>query len=789
MSEKEEKDMIKADGTATPTVTVKVKKRGGCGTFLLGFIFAFVLMIVVVVGTGLYLYYNMSIQKVENLIGITIPVEGDIKGLALKDLFAKKDRLVNASLETLNTEFKLELPDTIPGTSLSLKETYEDEITFLGETKKVKEFRVQDIVNNLNDFVEAVLPKLYDHITIGQVVDTAGTTILTDLGYPALTDKFYNVGMDEAPNMKTLSELTINQALEKVPEYFSNDNLTVQMALDAIGADWLPKPEEGEEDIYAELRTLKINDISIENITSKITGEVLLKMVDLSGYDFLNTEEFKATKVDKLGDYIATLELGEFVELNTVVAGDTAAQNAYFNKSQYKNLDKTLKLAKVKETILGLKLNQIFDEVDLIKIGSKYSTTVTVEEFLSQIEGVTFATAVTDPTSGESAVDWSKYDGYVQLIKDATAADYATKINEANIQDLLGGADYITPVAKIAGLTISAIKDSDNAVDTLLAEFGTLGDMVGDNAGGIFDIIKEVTIQDLLDRPADAINEKLKASTETLETLLGAVPADANEIIKTVMSIEIGNLFTNGSSAITDAISTKTLGQMMNLSGAKGFVSLLANVSLGDLMGNSAVNAIKNALTTKTVDGTTTDVTLGEFLEIDTASANGILAKMAGISMAQLLGNATTTANPSGAIQGVVDSLMLKDVFGEYKESMSAILKELYAMETTDGQGSMLINDVFTKINDIKLSTVIGKNKPKIFDLISNYGDLTLGTVGQMTIKENLIIQDLIDAGLVVLEEGYELDEDVKAMKVSDAIKEFDKLYKAKKAAEAASGS
>ena len=769
MSEKDEKDvMLKAEDTATPTISVKVKKRGGCGTFLLGFIFAFVLMLVVFVGTGLYMYYNMSIQKLESMIGITIPVEGDIKGLALKDLFAKKDRLVNASLDTLSTEFKVNLPETIPGTSLSLKETYEDEITFLGETKKVKEFRVQDIANNLNAFVEAVLPKIYSHITIGQIVDTAGTTILTDLGYPAMIEKFYNIGTAEAPNMKTLSELTINQALEKVPEYFSNSTLTVQMALDAIGAEWLPKPEEGKPDIYAELRNLKIQDINIENITSKVTGEVLLKMVDLSGYDFLNTEEFKATKLDKIGDYISGLELGEFVEYGTVVAGDAATQNTYFAKSQYKNLDKTTKLSKIKQAILDLKLNQIFDEVDLSKIGSMYSTTVTVEAFLSPIDGVTFATAVSDPTSGESAVDWSKYDGYVQLIKDATSATYATKINEANIQNLLGGADYITPVAKIAGFTISVIKDSENAVDTLLAEFGTLGEMVGGSAGGIFDIIKEVTIQDLLNRPADAINEKLKTSSEPLETLLGDVPADANVIIKTVMSIEIGNLFTNGSTAITEAISTKTLGDMMNLSGATGFVSLLANVSLGDLMGSSAVNAIKNALTTKTVNGIATDVTLGEFLEIDTESASGVLKKMAGINMVQLLGNATTPAKPSEAIQGVINSLMLKDVFGEYDEkSMSTILKELYGMDVTDGQGSMLINNVFTKINDIKLSTVIGK-KPEILNLISNYDELTLGTISTMKVKENLTIQDLIDAG--VISKTVVIKENVKGKTIEEAI-------------------
>lgn len=771
---KKEKDLVPADNPnsdASPgSVNVEVKKRGGCGTFLMGFIFAFVLMLVVVVGAGLYLYYNMSIQKVENMLGVTIPIEGDVKNLALKDLLAKTDQLVNVTLDTLNTEFKVELPETIPGTSLSLKETYDEQITFLGETKKVKEFRIQDIVNNLSDFVDAVLPKLYDHITVGQLLDTAGTTITSDLDYPALVDAFYNVGTEAEPELKTLSELTINQALDKVPEYFGSENLTVQMALDALGAEWLPKPAEGETDIYADLRALKISDLNVENLTEKVTGEVLLKMVDLSGYEFLNTDEFKATKIKDLGTFIAGLELGEFVELSTVVTGSEIEINSYFAKSQYKNLDKTLKLSKLKSTVLGLKINQIFNEIDVAKITSYYSEAAaeeTIGEFLARTSGATFE-QLTD-----SQIDCASYGGYVALIANSTAATYEENINNANIQDLLGGADLVSPIAKLCELKISDIKDSDNAVDTILAEFGTLGELVGGSTGGIFEIIADVTIQDLLDHPAEAINEKLKASSKTLETLLGSVPDDANEIIKTVMGITVGQLFTSGSTAITDAISTKTLGELMNLTDETGFVSLLANVSFGDLMGDGATAAIKNALTTQ--DGA--EVTLGEFLEIDTSTASGILVKMSNIKMSQLLGNSTTTADPSGAIQSVVNSLTLTDVFGGYDSQTSAILKELYDM-TPDDKGSILVGDVFSKINDIKLSTVVGSSKPAVLNLIANYDTLTLGTIGDMTVKEGLTVQDLIDAGLV---DGSDLEQEVKDMTIADAVNRINEVVKSTK--------
>lgn len=780
MSKKEQREVVINNANpASPTVTVKTKRRGGCGTFILGFVFAFVLMIVVVVGTGLYMYYNMSIRMVENMIGVTIPVEGDIKNLAIKDLLAKKDQIVNASLETLNTEFKVDLPETIPGTKISLKETYDETITFLGETKKVKEFRVQDIANNLSDFVDAVLPKLYDHVTVGQICETAGTTILDDLGYPATKDTFYNVGTESAPVYKTLSELTITQALDVVPDYFSSDTLTVQMALDALGSDLMPKPTDDSPDIYAGLRDLVITDITNDTIKNKITGAILLDLVDLSGYDFLQTETFKATTLNDFGDYFKTLTLGEFVELSTVVSGDETAVNNYFAKPQYKNLAKDLKLSEVRETILNLKLNQIFSATDLAKIQTVYTDTkVTVEEFFTTYgiaDGVTFETATTSATSG-SAIDWASYDGYVNLIKDVTAGNYKPKLDGESLQDLLGGSDLVGPIAKIAELTIQEIIESDSALDTLLNEFGTLGELVGNgNTDGIFGIIGGVEISALLDDPATALNNALKddTNTKTLRELLNvSKPAGENAIITAVMdNVTVSQLFNDGSSAITNAISGLTLGDMMELGDdTTGFIKYLKNVKIGVLMGNDATttpeNAIKDALT---LDGTN-KITLGEFLGI-TSSDTGILAKMKGIYMQDLLGNSNeSNPDPAGAIQKVVDELTIQDVFGDYETQTSDILKELYDLTITDattkaGQGTMKVTDVFDRINDVHLKTVLGQDTATgIYTLIviknadgtvtKGYDDITIGDMANVSVKSNLTIGDLITAG-VLQDNGY----------------------------------
>jgi len=765
MSKKDNKEvMVKAEDTATPTITVKTKKRGGCGTFLLGFVFAFILLIVLIGGTGVYMYYNMSIKTVENLIGVTIPLEGDIKNLVLKDLIAKKNLMVDASLDTLNTEFKLKLPETIPGTSLSLKETYDEEIEFLGKTKKVKEFRIQDIVNNLDKFVDAVLPKLYDHITIGQITETANTTILTDLGYPATEDEFYEVEVNGVKVKKKLSDLTINQALEVVPEYFKQENLTVQMALDAIGSDLLPYPkDETSKDVYAELRGLKIKDITVENVTDKITGEVLNRLVDLSDYDFLQTEEFNETKLNKIGDYFSTLKLGEFVNIDTVVT-DSAT---YFAKPQYKNLQyqdatqetkKVLKMADVRSKILSLKVSEIFNDTDMLKIHYQYNNAdnQTVQEFLEALplNTIDFKTAITPP-SGECVVDWKQYDGYVDILKDATAQTWTSTITstDTKLVDLLG--PDITAVGKICDLTIGEIKNSENAVKTILKKFGTLGDMISGEKTGIFAIIQSVSIDDLLSKPSQAITEKLKTAEDkyTLGTILGYTAGDSdNAIIKTVMGIKVSALFTDGNNAIISAIEndeTLTLGALMKIgSEDKSFVSLLANVKLGDLLGTNAKSSIITALT----KDNGADVTLGKFLNMDTSSASGVLTKMANISMASLIGDSAT---PGDAIQGVIDDLTLADVFGEYNDTMSTILKELYNMtpegSSTTEKGQIKVNTIFENVNNIKLSKIItsDSNAAKFMGLIKDYENLTLGTISDMEVKENLTVGDLISAGII----------------------------------------
>lgn len=714
--------MSKKDKSLTPNDSsapkVIVKKRGGCGTFFAGFMFSFVLLLVVFIGGGLYIYYNLNVRMVENLVGVTIPLEGNLKDMSVKQLLEKKDQLVNATIDTLKNDFGVEIPSVIPGTKISLTAVYDETITFRGSEVKVKDIRIQDIANSLDEFVQQVLPKMYKHVTVAEVLDTAQTTILQDLGYPALVDDFYNVGTEAEPVYKSLSNLTIEQALDIVPKYFSHDTLTVQGAIDALGIDLLPKPSQGEADVYADLRVLKISELNVESLSNQITGEVLKKLVDLSAYEFTNSAEFDATTVKELGNYLLTLSLGEFVALDGVVKQESTLQ-----LPQFANLDSTIKLANLRDAIFALKLNQIFNVEDISQIETSYPNAgeMTVQQFLSGTQG-TFAKL--------TGLDSTSSVGYVKVILNSTESTWQQNIEQASIFDLLGGADYVTPIAGLCDTTLQEITESDDAVSLLMENFGTLGDLVGSSSNtGIFQVISSVTITELLNNPADAITNKLKSATITLGKLLGVDIQGASQINKDIMSIQVGELFTDA---------------------------------------NSAIN--------KVLYGESNDKTLGAFLNITDAS--GVLSKLANLTMYSLMNDGA-----GSAIQGVIDGLTLSDVFGEYDKLTSEVLKDLYGYDANGGvdtskAGSMPIKNVFNNISKVRLSAVFGSNKPAIFNLVNNYSDLTLGNIDEMKIDSaNLTIGSLVDAGIIKKEEikkngapisdaDYETIKDLKIMDI-----------------------
>ncbi len=766
MSKKKEQVVAPAD-PAMPKVIVK--KRGGCGSFFVGFMFSFVLLVVFFVGGGLYLYYNFSISTVETMLGLTIPVEGELKNMSIKQLLEEKDKLVNASISTLESDFGVEIPDLIPGTKLNIGPVYEETITFQGKDTKVKDIRIQDIANSLDEFVEQVLPKMYKHVTVGQVLETAQTTILDDLGYPALAEEFYNTGTTTEPVYKKLADLTIEQALELVPEYFSQDTLTVQQALDAFGVDLLPYPEEGQVDVYATLRDIKVKDLNAESLTHEITGEIIKKLVDLEAYEFTNKEEFDKTSVYELGNFLLTLSLGDFVSVEGVLVTPETKESQLF-----KNIDGKTKLVNFREAISNLKLNQIFETADITTIETTFvgAGELTVAEFLAEKTG-DFATLT--GLSMENRV------GYINVIMSATADSWAEDLSTAKIYDLLGKADYVTPIAGLGDTTLEQITQSANAVKLLLENFGTLGELIGsaDASEGIFGIISSVSLVDMLEQPADAIMDKLTTSAKPLKDLLG-ITFDENTkpILQKIMTLTVGDLFSGSAdTAIMNKLKEGSLGDLLEIENPTGVLAKIAGMSMADLLGESSGDAfttVINGLTLKDVFGEYADqsAVLKDLYDLTPDDKGGmkvtsVFDNITNVKLASVFGSSNTgilggllkiDANMKiSEVFNNINNVEITYIFGTPAEN-SGILYGLLQVKS-----NMTVSEVFDSINQVKLQYVFA-SKPVIFDYVSNFNSLTIGTMGNMQFDTaNMTIGTLDEIGMISWETltvgGYALTE------------------------------
>ena len=147
---------VKQEQAGEVQVKTIVKKRGGVGAFFCGFFFCLFFIIVSVVGLGIWCYYNVTLSSVERLLGVEIPLDGEYKNLALKDLIAEGLEYRDISLAGLQ-EIGVELPEAIPGTEIQLTPLYTSEIDFQGEHKAVNQFRIIDIANGLDEFIKAIL--------------------------------------------------------------------------------------------------------------------------------------------------------------------------------------------------------------------------------------------------------------------------------------------------------------------------------------------------------------------------------------------------------------------------------------------------------------------------------------------------------------------------------------------------------------------------------------------------------------------------------------------------------
>ena len=620
---------------------VIVKKKGGCGTFLAGFFFAFIFMIALIGGGGAYVYFCVNLQQVQSMFGVNLPIEGDLNKKTIKDLIALgldvKDSYVHLKIGEVETKLGINLPTKIPGTEIDISYLYADGTTikYKGETTNIKDIEVLDATHNMTDLLNGAIDVVSNHLTIGEVLDVAQLKqTITDLGYPAFIKDIYTVNSSK----KTLSELTINEAKTVLPEFYGADNLTVAKLIEATGSKLVP-----EDAMYDTLRALKVQKITTNDLLNNVTGEMLNDLIpDLKDFRFTQTDEFNATVLIDMVDYIQTVYVGDFLTFENAMEANFFTQNPEFEslKGTYVSV--------LDEAILNLKVNQILNATQLSR-----TTLTPAQQQMSVIQLLESTGSNLFTLFGTQNIE--EVGGFVEELQAYTSATFSTQYYELSWAEKLGIQGTSTALLDISSLTVGEVATSDDLPDTIFNKLGTLGNLIGDTDNSILKLLKDIQLSDLFHNAGDAIDNALRGpagSPTTLATLLDITSTDGiNAIIGDIL---VGDLLDNPNDAITDALkgSSLTIGELLGMTSSSGLNGIIKDITVGDLFTNPNT-IIKNTLASSTK-------TLGELLEVDT-TGTPTLSKhiLSSLTVADLFGS-----DPSTAIESVINGTSLSLVLG-----------------------------------------------------------------------------------------------------------------------------
>ena len=619
---------------------VVIKKKGGCGSFFAGFFCAIIFLVLLVGGGGAYVYFCLNLQQIENLLGVQLPIEGDLNTKTVKDLIALgfdvKDSYVNMTIGEVDTKLGINLPPKFPGTEIDISYLYADETTvsFNGTTQKVTDIKVLDAVNNLNAFVESLLNVVYDHLTVGEVLITANfDETVQSLGYPALTEAIYTVDGTK----KALSDLTINQAQTVLVEYYGADNLTIGNVVECAGLSIIP-----EDPMYDALRALKVQKVTTNDLLESVTGEILNDLVDLSDFAFTQTTEFNNTKLSGMLDYIESLQVGEFITLE-----NTVDQTFFTQNPQFSTLNKTY-VSRLDDAIQNLKIKNILTSTQLAR-----TTLNSAQQEMTISQLLQSTGSILSGLFGTQNID--ELGGYVKALSDVSATNYATEYAKLSWSQKLGLQGSSTALLSISDLTISQIATSSDIPATIFEKLGTLGDLIGETSNPILALISNIQLKDLLLNGGDSITNALEydknGNLVTLATLLNITSTEGiNGIIS---SITVKSLLDTPDTAITNALqnSTTTLGDLLGMSSTDGINGIVSGIMVKDLF-STPDTAISNALKSSSL-------TLAQMLGVsaDPSTVSGYI--LANITVADLFGD-----NASATLANTINNMSISLVLG-----------------------------------------------------------------------------------------------------------------------------
>ena len=308
-----------------------MKKSGGCGkvlSFFMGMLVGVVLIIGGVVGVGLWAYNNMSINKAEDMFGLSIDIGSEeFKSKAIKDLIPEVTALVDSSVGEIANTLGYDIPTSfeVVAASGGQPAKYID----LSEAMNiVLNGKITQVGTNLEDML--------DMLTFGYLYEVAHEPL--DIPNIKLFTRYQNVKLLNVGNI--INQITISDIME--PNMQGGVEVPYTGVLGALSDKTIVYlMQEGNMESV-------INDLKLKDVVTIPQGDtgVLGALQDLKIGELNNDNIVEAISDKKLSEILnITATTGVMAKLKDVTIGDISAGN-------------------IDEEIESLRLSEVIDITD-----------------------------------------------------------------------------------------------------------------------------------------------------------------------------------------------------------------------------------------------------------------------------------------------------------------------------------------------------------------------------------------------------------------------------------------
>ena len=409
---------------------IRYKKRGGVFAFFVGIFFSLFLLIFCGGITLSYFYYCYKIEDVGKTLGVDLsflPENTTNKTASdiIKLLSQYKDGYTEMTVKDAKEKLGLDIEEVVSknlgveindfyGINLIIKNVNNNKPINIGDLK------IQDILNNTQEFIDKLLPELYKRVSVASILDLAQID-LSKVNKPITNEAVFDVNPDAKfdfngksyvidftetrvydeeniisvqiknqkftineteftisdnkkelsyneetitltynPIYKSLSELTLDELLNSViPDYVGGENLTIKFIQDSFGLSLIDETNpEYEHLLNTRLTELNLSE-TLDSISLRSFEELLgLDLIPLDDERYNDILDQKAGQLT-LEAVTQNLKMGAFLDLLKVSLPDLPFLSYdEFKNQTISNISDYMKTLKVSDFI-----NNVISEV------------------------------------------------------------------------------------------------------------------------------------------------------------------------------------------------------------------------------------------------------------------------------------------------------------------------------------------------------------------------------------------------------------------------------------------